>query len=48
MDFIFNQNVGDGANVFMVIVALIVGLAAGLSYIDNKKTQKEQDKYKLK
>ena len=30
MDFLFNQIVGDGANLFVVIVAIIIGFAAGM------------------
>jgi general stress protein CsbA len=40
----FNQNVGDGANLFLIIIAVIVGFVAGLSYVDKLKTEKEQEK----
>jgi hypothetical protein len=43
MDFIFNQVVGDGANLFMLIVAIIIGFAAGMSYTDYVKTKKEEN-----
>jgi len=45
MDFIFNQIVGDGANLFLLIVAIVVGFAAGMSYTDFKKTKKEQENH---
>ena len=43
MDFIFNQVVGDGANLFMLIVAIIIGFAGGMAYTDYTKTKKEQE-----
>ena len=43
MDFIFNQIVGDGANLFVVIVAIIIGFAAGMGYTDYLKTKKEEN-----
>ncbi len=43
MDFFFNQNVADGANLFVIILALLVGLGAGLSYIDTQKVKKEDE-----
>jgi hypothetical protein len=39
----FNQNVGDGANLFLLIIAVLIGFVAGLSYIDQLKTKKEQE-----
>jgi hypothetical protein len=39
----FEQNTGDGANLFILIVAILVGFVAGLSYIDKLKTEKEQE-----
>ena len=42
MDFIFNQIVGDGANLFMVIVAIVIGFGAGMGYTDYMKTKKEE------
>jgi len=42
----FEQNIGDGANIFITIVAVIVGFAAAMGYIDyKKKTQKQEDKH---
>jgi len=43
MDFIFNQIVGDGANLFMVIVAIIIGFVAGMSYTDMLRTKKDEE-----
>ena len=43
MDFIFNQVVGDGANLFMLIVAIIIGFAGGMAYTDYVKTKKEEE-----
>jgi len=43
MDFIFNQVIGDGANLFMTIVAVVIGFAAGMGYTDYLKTKKEQE-----
>lgn len=40
----FEQFVGDGANLFVAIVAVIVGFAVGMGYSDYVKTQKEQKK----
>ena len=44
MDFLFSQIVGDGANLFVVIVAIIIGFAAGMGYTDYLKTKKEENK----
>jgi hypothetical protein len=40
----FNQYIGDGANVFIAIVAVLVGFATALGYVDFLKTKKEQGK----
>lgn len=40
----FNQYVGDGANVFIAIVAVLVGFGAALSYIDFKRVKKAEKK----
>lgn len=39
----FEQNVGTGANIFVTIVAVIVGFAAAMGYIDFTKTNKKQE-----
>ena len=36
----FNQNVGDGANLFVIILAVIVGFAAAMGYVDFLKEKK--------
>lgn len=38
----FNQVVGSGANTFLIIIALIAGFLAGLSYVDFRR-QKEKE-----
>lgn len=37
----FEQVVGDGANVFIAIVAVLIGFATALGYVDFLKTKKE-------
>ncbi len=39
----FEQYLGSGGNLFIVIVAVIVGFAAGLAYTDSMKTRKEKN-----
>ena len=39
----FDQNVGDGANLFVVILAVIIGFAAALGYTDYLRTKKQED-----
>ncbi len=43
MDFFFNQVIGDGANLFILIVAIVAGFAAGMAYTDFLKTKKEEE-----
>jgi len=38
----FQQYIGDGASIFITIVAVIIGFAAALGYIDFLKTKKEE------
>ena len=40
----FEQYIGDGANLFIAIVAVLIGFATALGYIDFLKTKKEQGK----
>jgi predicted negative regulator of RcsB-dependent stress response len=40
----FNQVVADGANLFVIILAVIVGFASALGYIDYQKTTKNQQR----
>jgi hypothetical protein len=39
----FHQIVGDGANLFVLIVALILGFVNALAFIDMDKVKKEQE-----
>ena len=38
----FHQYIGDGANVFIAIVAVVVGFVAALGYVDFLKVKKEE------
>jgi len=38
----FDQVIGDGANLFIIIVAVLIGFASALGYVDFKKTKKEE------
>jgi hypothetical protein len=40
----FQQFIGDGANIFIAIVAVLVGFATALGYMDFLKTKKQQEK----
>jgi hypothetical protein len=40
----FHQFIGDGANLFITIVAVLVGFATALGYIDFMKTKKQEKK----
>ncbi len=40
----FQQFIGDGASIFITIVAVLVGFATALGYIDFVKTKKEGKK----
>ena len=37
----FEQFIGDGANVFITIVACIIGFAAAMGYMDSNKKEEE-------
>jgi hypothetical protein len=39
----FEQVIGNGANAFIVIIAVVAGFVAALSFIDNKKTDKDNE-----
>ena len=39
----FHQYIGDGANVFIAIAAVIVGFAAALGFVDFKRTTKNEE-----
>jgi hypothetical protein len=40
----FQQYVGDGANIFIAIVAVIIGFAAAMGYTDYVRTSKQEKK----
>ena len=40
----FHQFIGDGANVFIAIVAVLIGFATALGYVDYLKTTKNEKK----
>ncbi|NOT77022.1 MAG: hypothetical protein HOP08_19030 [Cyclobacteriaceae bacterium] len=39
----FEQVAGDGANLFILIIALLFGFVNALAYVDSRKTAKEQE-----
>ena len=39
----FEQVVGSGANVFVIILAVLFGFVNALAYVDMKKVEKEQE-----
>lgn len=39
----FEQYIGDGANLFIAIVACIIGFVAAISFMDSNKTKKNQE-----
>ncbi|MEQ8423361.1 MAG: hypothetical protein RIA63_01535 [Cyclobacteriaceae bacterium] len=39
----FEQVIGNGANLFIIIVAVLIGFAAALGYVDFQKTKKEEN-----
>jgi hypothetical protein len=40
----FQQYIGDGANVFIAIVAVLIGFATAMGYVDYLKTKKQENK----
>jgi len=40
----FQQYIGSGANIFIAIVAVIIGFAAAMGYTDFLKTTKKEEK----
>ncbi|HEU5289969.1 MAG TPA: hypothetical protein VFU05_04945 [Cyclobacteriaceae bacterium] len=40
----FHQFIGDGANIFIAIVAVIIGFAAAMGYTDYVRTTKGEKK----
>lgn len=39
----FEQYIGDGASLFITIVAVLIGFVAALGYLDFLKTEKKQE-----
>jgi hypothetical protein len=39
----FEQVVGNGANLFILIVAILIGFVNALAYVDYQKVKKEQE-----
>jgi hypothetical protein len=39
----FYQVVGDGANLFIIIVAVIIGFVSALGFIDFRKVKKDEE-----
>jgi len=42
--YMFHLFTGEGANVFIAIVAVLVGFATALGYVDFLRTKKEEKK----
>jgi hypothetical protein len=42
----FEQVIGEGANIFITIVAVLIGFIAALSYVDFLKVKKEEEEKK--
>jgi hypothetical protein len=40
----FTQYTGDGVNIFIAIVAVLIGFATALGYLDFLKTKKQEKK----
>jgi len=40
----FEQVIGDGANLFIIIVAVLIGFVAALGFIDSEKTKKQNNR----
>jgi phosphotransferase system glucose/maltose/N-acetylglucosamine-specific IIC component len=39
----FEQVIGDGANIFIIIVAVIIGFGVAMGYVDFLKTRKNEE-----
>lgn len=39
----FEQVVGSGANLFLIIVAVLFGFVSALAYVDSQKVKKDQE-----
>jgi len=38
----FHQFIGDGANIFIAIAAILIGFGAAMGFVDFKKTTKKE------
>jgi len=43
MHLIFEQVIGSPANAFIIIVAVVVGFVSALTFLDSKKTFKDNE-----
>jgi hypothetical protein len=41
----FDQFIGDGANIFITIVACLIGFAAAIGFMDFNKNNKEEESH---
>lgn len=41
----FEQYIADGANIFITIVAVLIGFVAAIGFLDFKKTKEEESKH---
>jgi len=41
----FDQFIGDGANLFITIVAVLIGFVAAIGYMDFNKNNKEEESH---
>lgn len=39
----FEQVIGNGANIFIIIVAVLIAFASALGFVDFRKTKKEEE-----
>ena len=39
----FDQIIGEGANIFITIVAVLIGFVTALSYVDFLKVKKDEE-----
>lgn len=39
----FEQVIGNGANAFIIIIAVVAGFVAAMSFIDSRKTEKDNE-----
>lgn len=44
----FNQVIGDGANLFIVIIAVAIGFVAALGFVDSQRQEKKDEGHRPK